>query len=118
VPQSHLLIRQSIEKLLGDDVFDTDEASIHLRTIEDGALSHVLVVVHAVVVRLHLPTHVVHVKMESTWWQWILLMGLKLWSCNCRAQRDMVVSMRSGCCCCHCLLQLYVLLIKVHMVTK
>jgi hypothetical protein len=24
----------------------------------------------------------------------------------------------SGCCCCHCLLQLYVLLIEVHMVTK
>ncbi len=66
VPQFFLLIRYSIEKLLGDDVLDTDEASIRVRTIEDGALSHVLVVVHAVVVRLHLPAHVVHVKMEST----------------------------------------------------
>jgi len=66
VPQFLLVIRQSIEKLLGDDVLDTDEASIHLRTIEDGALSHVLVVVHAIVVRLHSPVHVVHVKMEST----------------------------------------------------
>jgi hypothetical protein len=66
VPQFLLLIRQSIEKLLGDDVLDTDEASIRLRTIKDGALSHVLVVVHALVVRLHLPTHVIHVKMEST----------------------------------------------------
>ncbi len=61
VPQFLLLIKQSI-----DDVLDTDEASIRLRTIEDGALSHVLVVVHAVVVRLHLHAHVVHVKMEST----------------------------------------------------
>jgi len=66
VPQFLLLIRQSIEKLLGDDVFDADEASIRLRTIEDGALSHVLVVVRAVVVRLHLPAHVVRVEMEST----------------------------------------------------
>ncbi len=66
VPQFLLLIRQSIEKLLGDDVLDTDEASIRLRTIEDGALSHVLVVVHVVVVRLHLLAHVVRVKMENT----------------------------------------------------
>jgi hypothetical protein len=66
VPQFFLLIRQIIEKLLEDDVFDTDETSIRLRTIEDGALSHVLVVVHAVVVRHHLPAHVVRVKMEST----------------------------------------------------
>ncbi len=66
VPQFLLLIRQSIEKLLGDDVLDADEASIRLRTIEDGALSHVLVVVRAVVVRLHLPAHVVRVEMEST----------------------------------------------------
>jgi hypothetical protein len=67
VPQFLLLIRQSIEKLLGDDVLDADEASIRLRTIEDGALSHVLVVVHAVVVRLHLLAHVVRIKMESTY---------------------------------------------------
>ncbi len=66
VPQFLLLIRHSIEKLLGDDVLDADEVSIHPRTIEDGTLSHVLVVVHAVVVHLHLLAHVVCVKMEST----------------------------------------------------
>jgi hypothetical protein len=66
VPQFLLLIRQSIEKLIGDDVLDVDEASICLMTIKDGALLHVLVVVHVVVVRLHLPIHVVRIKMEST----------------------------------------------------
>jgi hypothetical protein len=66
VPRFLLLIRQSIKKFIEDDVLDIDEASIRLRTIKDGALSHVLVVVHAVVVRLHLLAHVVHVKIEST----------------------------------------------------
>lgn len=64
MPQRLLLVGQSEEEVLGDDILKSDGPDVGRGAVVDEALPHLLVLVAAVVVGLHLPRHVVRVEME------------------------------------------------------
>lgn len=66
VPQPLLLVRQCQEEVLRYDVLEADQLGVGVGAIVDQALPHLLVQMPAEVVRLHLPRHVMRVKMEAT----------------------------------------------------
>lgn len=64
VPQWLLLVGQSEEVTLRDDVLDPDEPGLGIGAVVDQALPHVLVQAPAEMVGLHLPSHVMRKEME------------------------------------------------------
>lgn len=66
VPEGLLLVRQRQEQVLRDYVLNTYKPGILLVAVIDKTLPHLLVLVPAKVVCLHLPGHVVRVKVKPT----------------------------------------------------
>lgn len=59
VPQTLLLVGECQVKVFGDDVFQPYEPGFLLGAVVDKALPHLLVLVRAKMVCLHLPAHVI-----------------------------------------------------------
>lgn len=66
MPERLLLVGQSQEEILRDNIFKTYKPRILVGAVVDKTLPHLLVLVPAIVVCLHLPSHVVRVKMKPT----------------------------------------------------
>lgn len=64
MPKRLLVVRESHEEVLGDEVLDADELGLGLGAVVDEALPHLLVLVGAVVVGFDLAGHVMGVEVE------------------------------------------------------
>lgn len=65
VPQFLLVVRESQEESLRDEVLEADELSVGLRAVVDEALTHLLILVPAEMVGFDLTCHVVAIEVEG-----------------------------------------------------
>lgn len=65
VPELLLIIGESQEESLRDEVLEANELSIGLGAVVDEALTHLLILVRAVMVSFDLTCHVVRVEVEG-----------------------------------------------------